>query len=266
MTLIYHTDEQFFPRNNYHPLVAGLYSQCCNKNYSQLMKWSRKFYSGSTGETELTLHQIPLMHNFSCLSSVQNRTVTTLQSRRKMVFSGTYQRANLGCMWRDTAKHVGLSLGNSELRMIVANPSFASKPRKNYNCGFYALNIIQVDVFWYLMMITCLSSYSAVVSPEPLIIISWRTAAHMWVRSSSSLCFMLGLSGDYWNLMNSFSMKVDFRSLSKKDGGEAKYVKGHTSKLSQGGHKRTLFTLKVAHSSDFYYESPSIFFPQQPWL
>lgn len=65
ITLIYHTDEQFFPRNNYCSLIAELYLQCCNTNDSQLMKPSSKFYSVSygTGETELTLHRIPLMHN-----------------------------------------------------------------------------------------------------------------------------------------------------------------------------------------------------------
>lgn len=136
---------------------------------------------------------------------------------------------------------------SGRLRQTPALPPSQIFQLKNYDCGFRALNIIQVDVFWYLMMITCLISYSTVVSPEPLIIVSWKMAAHVWVRRGSSLCFMLGLSGRYWNLMNSFSMKVDFRSQSKKDGGEAKYVKGHTSKLSQGGHKRALFSQIVGH-------------------
>lgn len=62
-------------------------------------------------------------------------------------------------MWRDSAKYVGLSLAHSELGMIVADTGFASKPSisvKNYNSGFCALKIIQVDVFWYLVMIACL--------------------------------------------------------------------------------------------------------------
>lgn len=103
-------------------------------------------------------------------------------------------------MWRDSAKYVVWSLGNSELGMIKANTGFASKPSisvKNYDCGFCAFNIIQVGMFWYLMMITCLIPYSTVVSPESLITISQKTAVHVWAQSDSSLYFTLGLSGDY---------------------------------------------------------------------
>lgn len=149
-------------------------------------------------------------------------------------------------MCRDSVKYVGLSLGNSELRMIVANTSFASKSSisdRNYDCEFCALNIIQVDMFWYWMMTAYLIPYSTMVSPAPLIILSRKTAVHAWAWSSSSLCFMLGLTGDYWNLMDSFSMKLYFRSQRKTDGGEAKYVEGYTSEHSQGGH-RELFLVK----------------------
>jgi len=84
--------------------------------------------------------------------------------------------------------------------MNKANTGFACKPSisaENYDCGFCALNIIQVDVFWYLMMITRSIPCNAAVSPEPLAIVSQKMAAHSWARSGSSLCFMLGLSGDY---------------------------------------------------------------------
>lgn len=48
-----------------------------------------------------------------------------------------------------------LVIQNSEwLRQTPVLPPSQVFQLKNYDCGFCALNITQVDVFWYLMMIT----------------------------------------------------------------------------------------------------------------
>lgn len=151
--------------------------------------------------------------------------------------------------------------------MIKANASFASKPSisvKNYDCGFCALNIMQVDTFWYLTTIMCLIPYSTTVSPEPLITVSQKMAANAGVRSGSSLRFTLGLSGDYWNLMASFSMKVHFRSRNKKVGGEGKYVEGRTSEPSQGSQRELFLVRELPALLIFTVNLTVFFFPCSP--
>lgn len=71
-----------------------------------------------------------------------------------------------------------------------------------------------------------------------------RWQVYTWVWSSS--CFMLGLSGDYWNLMDSldsFSMKVDFRSQHKEGWGRGK-VSGRTYFRAQPGWPQRAILVK----------------------
>lgn len=159
MTLIYHRDEQFFPHNNYGPLVAGLYSQRCNQNDSQIMKWPSKFYSvsGGTGETELTLHRIPLMHNAFFLLIFCAERLQHFSQEEKWYFQALTRRLIWAACGETQQKMFvwPLVIQNSEwLWQTPVLPPSQVFQLKNYDCGFCAFNITQVDMFWYLMMIT----------------------------------------------------------------------------------------------------------------
>lgn len=141
------------------------------------------------------------MH-FPCLSSSRNGivTATTSQARRKVVSTDTYWKANLGCVLRDSTKHVGLNLGNSELVMTTENNGFACKPSisvKSYDCGFHARNITQFRLMAF--------DDNHVLNPlehcgqsEPLTTESQKPVVHTWALPLFYPCLVTKLTRFPW--------------------------------------------------------------------